>query len=238
MNPHSGSNRGDGHLWNDSINRRRFLKRTGGATVATFVTWNLTSINSRGELIMPPCGHSGHGEHTNGTSSTQLQEKATDWLDLKNAETPNPFLAIFMQAMQDTFPATTTPQSVDLEDKAFDLAEAYGQGLLDLAKEPAKEWFKEQLEEHPFTTAAASLGLATGFLLGANEYLQQSGSAPSLSIPLPSLSHEWECQPPWGGPPGTLEIELEGDLKVRFDGSVSNIDVDEYGIYLRIRFRW
>ncbi len=36
-----------GHEWNNGITRRSFLKRTGGATVATFLSWNLTVKNSQ-----------------------------------------------------------------------------------------------------------------------------------------------------------------------------------------------
>ncbi len=38
-----------GHQWNNRITRRSFLKRTGGATLATMVTWHGTTMHSKGE---------------------------------------------------------------------------------------------------------------------------------------------------------------------------------------------
>ena len=40
---------GGGSSWNGGLSRRRFLKRTGGATVATLVAWHAASLESRAE---------------------------------------------------------------------------------------------------------------------------------------------------------------------------------------------
>lgn len=44
-----GFSSGGGSLWNNPITRRSFLKRTGGATVATFIAWHSVSQISRAD---------------------------------------------------------------------------------------------------------------------------------------------------------------------------------------------
>ena len=47
-----------GQDWNNKIIRRSFLKRTGGATLATIAAWNLTSTSS--EAAAPTASQSGN----------------------------------------------------------------------------------------------------------------------------------------------------------------------------------
>jgi hypothetical protein len=51
-------NQAAGAAWNSSISRRRFLKRTGGATVATLVTWHAISLEMSA-AEPPEAGESG-----------------------------------------------------------------------------------------------------------------------------------------------------------------------------------
>ena len=47
-----------GHEWNNGITRRIFLKRTGGATIGTIITWNLGTNTADAKI--PEAGQSGN----------------------------------------------------------------------------------------------------------------------------------------------------------------------------------
>lgn len=51
----SGGSSGGG--WGNGITRRSFIKRTGGATVASLVAWNLTTNCAKGEHVAGSCSH-------------------------------------------------------------------------------------------------------------------------------------------------------------------------------------
>lgn len=54
-----GFSNGGGSLWNNPITRRSFLKRTGGATVATFIAWHSVTQISKADTGAA-AGSSGH----------------------------------------------------------------------------------------------------------------------------------------------------------------------------------
>jgi hypothetical protein len=49
---------GGGAGWNNQLSRRSFLKRTGGATAATFVAWHISSSNVRADSTQEVAGDS------------------------------------------------------------------------------------------------------------------------------------------------------------------------------------
>lgn len=228
----SGSGSGSG------ITRRSFIKRTGGATVATLVAWETSKTKLHAEDINGGnCPHSDHGEW-DGRSDEALGELADNWLAEQEAKTPNPFLAILWGAVEEAHPKTNNPQPLNIEDIGQAFLEEVGQGLLDLAKDPAKEWFEHLLEDHARTKADKTLFLTSGIFLGIGAlegYIRAEDSPVEINIPISSiapeyLKHQWECSD------GILELELSGDIKLSFDGSLLNPDIDSWGLKFMLRY--
>ena len=110
--PESNDRIAAGNEWNNGITRRSFLKRTGGATLATMVTWHGMTLDSSaagtgvaGESAKHPKKQKYivkkgplDGGQIGPYTQAQLDKMGKDWWDgypipTPQYQTPNPFLS-------------------------------------------------------------------------------------------------------------------------------------------------
>lgn len=216
--------------------RRKFLKRTGGATAGAFVAWNLTTKQARAGLGDGNCGHSDHGEHNDNIDSE--------------------LAGIFDDYFRPANPGYDPHKA--LEDSFADLAERYtenSQGgstvepeafLLDWGERFLKKsWdqfedngFNDQFREnfwknHPRSEGTALLLLGGAAALGGfGYYLNNHDPSLDLHVPIPLLKKRWECGD------GYWELELKGELGLQFDGDLLDPELDSWGGELKLSYYW
>lgn len=223
------------------LSRRSFIKRTGGATAATFITWNSLNLRARAEEVQA-CTHSDHGNHDNGDISPTVQEKAEEWLNAP--ATGSPPENFWQQAARESLEKTAqkllgngSSGQIDVTDFLSKWAENLGKNLYEKSSLPSKQQALDHFSENRLTYGTASVPFAFGALAAIDDYVQKPGTQVSARVKLSSIlsdewmHHDWECGE------GKLSVGWDAWLKATWKDDLLHPEVEQ-GAYFQLGWSW